>query len=138
MRNGHTLCELLAVLGILSALTAVAAPPAVRSRNRATVRAAATAVRATLSAARDHALSHATAALVVINPALATITVVANHDTVLRHSLAADARVTLSATRDSIRFGPTGRAFGASNTTVVIRSGTVAETVTVSRLGRVR
>ena len=138
MRNGHTLWELIAVLTIVGILAAIAAPHAVRSRDRATARAAATTLRATLASARDAALAHASAALVVVDAALATVTVVVDRDTVLRHALTGDFRSRLMASRDTIRFGPTGRAFGASNTTLVVRAGAAAETVTVSRVGRVR
>jgi len=138
MRNAHTLWELLAALTIVSTLAAIAAPPALRSRDRATARAAATTLRSTLASARDASLAHASAALVVVDATLATVTVIVDRDTVLRHALMGDFRSRLTASRDTIRFGPTGRAFGASNTTLVIRAGAAAETVTVSRVGRVR
>jgi len=138
MRNAHTLWELLAALTIVSTLAAIAAPPALRSRDRATARAAATTLRSTLASARDASLAYASAALVVVDATLATVTVIVDRDTVLRHALMGDFRSRLTASRDTIRFGPTGRAFGASNTTLVIRAGAAAETVTVSRVGRVR
>jgi type II secretory pathway pseudopilin PulG len=138
MRNAHTLWELLAALTIVSTLAAIAAPPAVRSRDRATARAAATTLRSTLASARDASLAHASVALVVVDATLGTVTVIVDRDTVLRHALMGDFRSRLTASRDTIRFGPTGRAFGASNTTLVIRAGAAAETVTVSRVGRVR
>ncbi|HTL95613.1 MAG TPA: hypothetical protein VL157_08720 [Gemmatimonadaceae bacterium] len=138
MRNAHTLWELLAALTIVSTLAAIAAPPALRSRDRATARAAATTLRSTLASARDASLAHASVALVVVDATLATVTVIVDRDTVLRHALMGDFRSRLTASRDTIRFGPTGRAFGASNTTLVIRAGAAAETVTVSRVGRVR
>ena len=138
MRNAHTLWELLAALTIVSTLAAIAAPPALRSRDRATARAAATTLRSTLASARDASLAHASVALVVVDATLGTVTVIVDRDTVLRHALMGDFRSRLTASRDTIRFGPTGRAFGASNTTLVIRAGAAAETVTVSRVGRVR
>lgn len=138
MRSGHSLWELVAALTIMATLAAMGAPAAVRARDRAAARAAAITVRATLSSARDAALSSAAAALVVIDASVATVSIIVNRDTVLRHSLTGDLRARLSASRDTIRFGPTGRAFGASNTTLVIRSGFAAETITVSRVGRVR
>ena len=138
MRSGHSLWELVAALTIMATLAAMGAPAAVRARDRAAARAAAITVRATLSSARDAALSSAAAALVVIDASVATVSIIVNRDTVLQHSLTGDLRARLSASRDTIRFGPTGRAFGASNTTLVIRSGFAAETITVSRVGRVR
>lgn len=138
MRSGHSLWELVAALTIMATLAAMGAPAAVRARDRAAARAAAITVRATLSSARDAALSSAAAALVVIDASVATVSIIVNRDTILRHSLTGDLRARLSASRDTIRFGPTGRAFGASNTTLVIRSGFAAETITVSRVGRVR
>ncbi|HEX5179261.1 MAG TPA: GspH/FimT family pseudopilin [Gemmatimonadaceae bacterium] len=138
MRSGHSLWELVAALTIMATLAAMGAPAAIRARDRAAARAAATTMRATLASARDAALSSAAAALVVIDASVATVSIIVNRDTVLRHSLTGDLRARLSASRDSIRFGPTGRAFGASNTTLVIRSGFAAETITVSRVGRVR
>ena len=138
MRNAHTLWELLASLAILSTLVAVVAPPITRARNRSTVRAASATLRATLSSARSSAITRGAAALVIVDAAIPAITVVVNRDTVLRHLLNGDFRSDLTASRDTLRFGPTGRAFGASNSTLILRAGSAAETVTVSRLGRVR
>jgi len=138
MRNAHTLWELLASLTILCTIVAVAVPPITHARDRATVRAAASTLRATLSAARDAALTRGAIALAIVDATIPAITIVVNRDTVLRHSLDGDFRSRLSASRDTIRFGPTGRAFGASNSTLILRTGSVAETVTVSRIGRVR
>ncbi len=138
MRNAHTLWELLASLTILSTIIAIATPPITHARDRATVRAAATTLRATLSSARDAALTRGAAALAIVDATIPAITVVVNRDTVLRHFLTGDFRSRLSASRDTIRFGPTGRAFGVSNSTLILRTGSAAETVTVSRVGRVR
>lgn len=138
MRNAHTLWELLASLAILSTMFAVATPPVARARNRASVRSASATLRATLSSARSLALTRGAAALVIIDAAVPAVTVVVNRDTVLRHLLSGDFRSDLTASRDTIRFGPTGRAFGASNSTLILRTGAAAETVTVSRVGRVR
>src|SRR5262249_53048933 len=47
-------------------------------------------------------------------------------------------RVALAPHRDSLVYDPRGLRLGASNLTLVLRRGIVAETLTVSRLGRVR
>jgi hypothetical protein len=59
-------------------------------------------------------------------------------DTLLVHRFGADLGVTLEVSRDSVIYGPSGRGYGATNTTLIVRRGSAADTVTVSRLGRVR
>jgi hypothetical protein len=46
--------------------------------------------------------------------------------------------VRLGGTRDSLTYDPRGLGRGAANLSIVVRRGTIAETVFVSRLGRVR
>src|SRR6266513_2524256 len=46
--------------------------------------------------------------------------------------------VVLEVSNPLVVFGPTGMGWGASNTTVVLRRGSQVETVTISRLGRVK
>ena len=46
--------------------------------------------------------------------------------------------VSLSSTRDSITFDVRGLGWGAANLTLSVRRGAAAETLTVSRLGRVK
>ena len=46
--------------------------------------------------------------------------------------------VRLSATRDSIAFGPHGLGWGAATTTITLERGTARTALAVSRLGRVR
>ena len=49
-----------------------------------------------------------------------------------------EAGVRLEVSNPEIAFGPTGIGWGASNTTVVLRRGSRFETITTSRLGRVK
>lgn len=46
--------------------------------------------------------------------------------------------VVFHATRAVIRLGPTGLGYGAANTKLVVRRGAAAESLTTSRLGRLR
>lgn len=46
--------------------------------------------------------------------------------------------VSLAATRSSTTYGASGIGYGASNLTLILRRGQAADTLTVSRLGRVR
>src|SRR5258705_50642 len=47
-------------------------------------------------------------------------------------------RVQLEVSNPEIVFGPTGMGWGVSNTKVVLRRGSQVETITVSRVGRVK
>lgn len=46
--------------------------------------------------------------------------------------------VQLKVSNETIIFGPNGMGWGASNTTIVLRRGSQVETVTMSRVGRVK
>jgi hypothetical protein len=46
--------------------------------------------------------------------------------------------VTLNVSNPVVEFGPTGMGWGLSNTTIVLRRGSQAETITLSRVGRVK
>jgi len=46
--------------------------------------------------------------------------------------------VRLTATRPEIRFYPTGLGFGAANTKIVLRRGAAVDSLTTSRLGRLK
>ena len=54
------------------------------------------------------------------------------------HALGHAHGVTLAGSRDSLAFDVRGLGYGASNLTLVVRRGRAAETLVVSRLGRVR
>jgi hypothetical protein len=56
----------------------------------------------------------------------------------LRRDLRSVFGVRLSASRDSMAYDARGLGLGAANLSLVIRRGAAAETVFVSRLGRVR
>ncbi len=47
-------------------------------------------------------------------------------------------RVTLAATRPVVRIHPNGLGWGGANTRIVLRRGAAAESLTTSRLGRLR
>ena len=46
--------------------------------------------------------------------------------------------VTLASSRDSLAYSATGLGYGVTNASLVVRRGLAAETVSVSRTGRVR
>ena len=138
MRHGTTLPELMLILAIIGMLSAVALGRASALRDRVSVKAAATETVATFALARRWSLSRASRTAITLDTAAAAVTVRSYADTIARRRLGSSHGVTLSASRDSMAYAPNGLGYGASNLTLVIRRGSAAETIFVSRLGRVR
>lgn len=136
MRPGTTLPELLVTLVLLSALGTLAVPALAQLRDRVSVRLATADAQRALADARAAALTAARRTAVRVDAPHATLVVHAGADT-LRVVPLAPYGVTLSATRDSIAFGPHGLGWGAATTTLTLRRGTAQASLAVSRLGRV-
>jgi type II secretory pathway pseudopilin PulG len=137
-RRGSTLVEQLAVIMLVGILLAVAVGSGSRLLARAAVSAAAREASDAFAAARDHAVATGTRTAVRLSAGEARLVVHAAHDTIARHPLGAIHGVSIEASRDSMAYAPSGLGWGASNLRLLIRRGAAAETVTVSRLGRVR
>jgi hypothetical protein len=91
-----------------------------------------------LALARAEAVATGRRTAVRFDVATSTIAVHAGSDTSVRYDVAAHGGVQFTASRDSMAYAPSGLGYGAANLQVVLRKGASAETVTVSRLGRVR
>lgn len=139
MRSGHSLIEVLIALALLGTLLGFAAPRLGALSDRAVVRGASAELGAMLSAARHAALLRSAPTALLLDSTRVLATIVAGTDTVLARAIAREpGGVRFGATRDTIRYGPSGRGLGASNTTLIVRRGSAADTLWVSRLGRVR
>lgn len=139
MRAGHSILELLIALALIGALLGVGAPSVRALADHAVVRGASAELAAVLSAARRAALLRSATASLFLDTARASVVMVAGPDTLLARAIAREpGGVRLAATRDTIRFGPGGRGLGATNATLIVRRGRAADTLWVSRLGRVR
>jgi prepilin-type N-terminal cleavage/methylation domain-containing protein len=138
MRRGATLPELVVVLTVIAILGTIAIPRAVGLRDRMSVRAAGLETVSTFALARRWAIARSSRTAITLDTAGAMLMVHSFSDTVARRHLGASHGVSLSASRDSMAYAPNGLGYGASNLTVVLRRGAAAETVFVSRLGRVR
>lgn len=125
-------------LAIMAILLGIAAPRLGTLRDRASVRSAATELMAILSSARRAAMLRSTGAMVVIDEGRSTASVIVGADTILAHDAGSELGVTITATRDTVLYGPSGRGWGASNTSIIVARGRWADTIFVSRLGRVR
>jgi type II secretory pathway pseudopilin PulG len=137
-RRATTLPELLIVLGLLGLVTAFALRAGAPLLDAARVRTAADELRSAYATARELATLRSERAAVHVAPTTGTVVVHLRGDTALRRSLGALYGVRLTTTRDSMAYAASGLGWGAANLRVIVRRGAAAETVTVSRLGRVR
>jgi prepilin-type N-terminal cleavage/methylation domain-containing protein len=138
MRHGTTVPELVVVITVLGILASVAITRTTALRDRMSVRSAATEAVATFGVARRWSLSRAARTAVTVDTANATLTVRSYTDTVARRHLGSSHGVSLFASRDSMAYAPNGLGYGAANLTIILRRGESADTIFVSRLGRVR
>jgi Tfp pilus assembly protein FimT len=125
------------VLAVVGVLLAVSVPSAAQLLDTATVLVARQEATALLALARGHALAAGRATAVSVQGAEARLVVHAGTDTLRAASWRA-LGVTLDATRDSLAYGPDGLGVGAANLRLILRRGAAADTLSVSRLGRVR
>jgi len=137
-RLGATLFETLVVLAVAAMALAIAVPRFQLALDRLSVRSAAVDLRATLHSARWSALSSQAAVAVHLDDAAGTVKVLRSGRQLLSRNLASAHGVVLGATRDSLAFGPMGLGRGAANLSIILRRRAAAETVFVSRLGRIR
>jgi Tfp pilus assembly protein FimT len=126
------------VVAVAALLAAVAARSGARALDAAAVRAAAAEVRGAFTTARGLAVLRAERTAVRLDSAGGAVVVHAGADTLRRLGVGARHGVRLAATRDSMAFAPPGIGHGAANLRVVLSRGRAADTVVVSRLGRVR
>ena len=133
-----TLAELLITLVVAGILAAVGARATAYAFDGAAVHAAGAELRAAFAAARTLAALRAARTAVHLDSAAGTVVVAAGTDTLRRLTLHVQYGVRLSATRDSMAYAPPGLGVGAANLRVVLTRNRAADTVVVSRLGRVR
>jgi type II secretory pathway pseudopilin PulG len=138
MRTGTTLVEIGVAISILGIMASLTFPRFTAYRDRIAVDSATSSTLSLLVTARHAALRRATLTAVHLDTAQATISVVSGIDTIERRPLREVHGVDFSTTRDSIAFAPTGLGYGAANTQIILRRGSAADTVSVSRLGRAR
>ncbi|MBV9881203.1 MAG: prepilin-type N-terminal cleavage/methylation domain-containing protein [Gemmatirosa sp.] len=136
--RGTTLPELLVAVTVAAILGGIAVAGAARLTDVLNARGAARELRAALETTRHLAVLRATRAAFTVDTARASLAVRLGADTAIVRELGALYGIRLSASRDSIAYAANGLGWGAANARLVARRGAAAETVTVSRLGRVR
>jgi len=138
MRNGMTLVEVGVTIGLLGLMAGLTFPRFGTYRDRVAVDAATSSTMSLLVTARHAALRRATRTAVHLDSARGTVFIVAGVDTLERRPLRDVHGVEFSSSRDSIAFASTGLGYGAANTQIILRRGSAADTIAVSRLGRAR
>ncbi|HET9637408.1 MAG TPA: GspH/FimT family pseudopilin [Gemmatimonadaceae bacterium] len=138
MRRAFSAIELTIVIGVVSVLSAIAMPTMTRLLDRMRVRAAVTQIEALFGAARHIAIARGATASVEIDTVARTISVTLDGDTLRRGDIGIEDGVQVYTNRTSMAYSPTGIGYGAANLSVVVRKSSAADTIVVSRLGRVR
>lgn len=138
MRKAATILELVLVLSIVAILSAIAYPRLNRLLDGIHVRGTAAEIHSLFSSARHYAITRSERITVQIDTARGSIALVAGTDTIRQRAFFDAHGVTLAANRASFTFSPIGIGYGAGNMTLVIRRHARADSVFVSRLGRIR
>jgi prepilin-type N-terminal cleavage/methylation domain-containing protein len=137
-RRGYTLLELVLVLMIAGLMMAIAIPRGIGLLDRIAVQSAAGDVHATLALARTLALAGGSAVAVDVDSMGGVLRVRRGAEILLTRGIGHAHGVRLDRTRDSLTYDHRGLGRGAANLSLIVRRRTAAETVFVSRLGRVR
>jgi len=126
------------VLAIIALTMLFVGPRFVGLRDGAAVRSAMADLAGTFSTARATAVARGTMAAVVIDAADGAVEVRVAGSTVLRRDLGRAYGIVLWSNRDSTVYDPRGIGYGAANLSVTVRRGAFVDTLSMSRLGRIR
>ena len=137
---GFTVLELMVVICIAGLLASIWMPRAARLMDWITTQWALRDMTTALAVARHGAVLHATRARLTISADTLRIDRLegAGWEPWWRRPGPASHGVLLQVSNPMVVFGPNGMAWGASNTTIIVRRGSHVETITVSRVGRVK
>ena len=136
--RGFTVIELLIAMMIAAVLLAISIPYAQERLDRVVVQSAREDVRAALSFGRALARAGHARVTISIDSVSGTVRIRQYGEQVHSRGVAQAHGVRLATTRDSLVYDAHGVGWGAANLSVVVRKRATAETVFVSRLGRIR
>lgn len=129
---------MLIVLVVVALVLGAALPAIKRGFDRLATRAAASDAATAFSVARASAIASARQTTVRIDSTGRIMVLDSRGDTVLARALARLHRVAVAATRREMIYTPVGLGFGGANLRLVFTRGRAADTIVVSREGRVR
>ena len=138
MRRGLTLAELVLVCTLVGLVASIAVPRVGATLDSLRLRQASHEVAGALTLARAAAIRRADFSRLIVDGPSGTIRVESGADTLWSRDLRALHYVELRASRDTITYAANGLGYGVANATIIVSLGARAETVTVSRLGRMR
>ena len=140
MAKGFSLLELMVVICIAAVLAGFGLPRAMRLLDWIVTDQAMRDVTTAIAVGRHGAVMQMTRARVTIAPDTLRIDRLSTTgwETGWRRPGPASHGVLMEVSNPVVVFGPTGMGWGASNTKVVLRRGSQVETVTISRVGRVK
>jgi Tfp pilus assembly protein FimT len=138
MRTGMTAIEITVTLSIIAVVLGIVVPSAARFRDGIAVRNASAEAVAAFAVARQSAIVRGARVRIAIDDPPGHITVSLGGESIMQRDLEGSYGITLSTTRDSTAYSPLGLGHGVANLRMVIERGRVADTIFVSREGRVR
>ena len=137
-RRGVTLLELLIAIVVTIVVLGAALPRVRAIVDHAAVQNAARDARHAFAFARRRALTLGSYVAIRVDSTARALTVADDVGPMATRALGAAYGVTVRANRDSMMYTPLGLGFGGANLSLVLARGAAAETVVVSREGRVR
>lgn len=136
--DGFTIIEVTVVMTVAAALFAIVLPRAWAFVDSIEVRGAVTEIESMFSLARHIAIARGTQVTLDMDAPHRVISIRAGTEPIRAREIGAAHGVALSTNRTSITYSPIGVGYGASNFTMVVSRNRAADTIVVSRLGRVR
>ncbi|MEO7367227.1 MAG: prepilin-type N-terminal cleavage/methylation domain-containing protein [Gemmatimonadaceae bacterium] len=135
---GFTLIEIVLVISLAGILTAITLSKAAGFIDRIEVHGATTEAESMFSRARHIAIARGTQTTLDIDPIRQTLSIRTATESLSSRDLGAAHGVDMATNKTSITYSPIGVGYGAANFTMILSRGRVADTIYVSRLGRVR
>jgi prepilin-type N-terminal cleavage/methylation domain-containing protein len=137
-KPGFSLAEVVATVAIVAVLLSIAVYRFTGLRDAMSVRAAVGDLGSTFSLARQLAVSRRRMVAIVLDTNRGVVELRSGGARIAHRDLGESYGVHLGSNRDSAVYDPRGLGHGLSNLSVAIRRGHFVDTLTMSRLGRVR
>lgn len=138
MRRGFNLIEITVVLAVIAVLGGIMLPRAADFVDRIEVRGAVTEIVSLFSTSRHAAIARGAQTTLDIDIGRGALVLHVGADTLQNREIATAHGVEITSNRASITYSPIGVGYGAANFTMTVRRNAVADTIYISRLGRVR